>query len=158
MNDGNGGGLYVSGTASVSQAVIDGNSTGSSTGVGGGGIINFGNLTVVDTAVYDNTSSGFGGGIENDQGELSISYSTLAKNTGWVAAPASIRSPVHYRPSMSRLLITLPATRRRRDCQIVLTDPVLINTIVADNQESWARCLRRTKLSARQRPATVPTT
>ena len=72
-----GGGIYNSGTLTVSDSVLSNNSNFISSGGGGigGGIGNGGTLTVIDSA-FSNNSAFNGGGIENS-GTLTVSGSTF---------------------------------------------------------------------------------
>jgi len=71
-----GGGLYNSGTLSVSESTFTGNAGGA-----GGGIFNYGTLTVSNSAVSGNTA-GLGGGICNWlAAALTVSNSTLSGNS-----------------------------------------------------------------------------
>ncbi|MEI7852918.1 MAG: hypothetical protein WCJ06_04370, partial [Planctomycetota bacterium] len=74
----NGGGIYneMGGTLKVSMSIISGNKADDS----GGGIYNSGTLTVNDSTLSGNTAK-FGGGIYNDTGgTLTVSNSTFSKN------------------------------------------------------------------------------
>jgi len=57
-----------------------------STGLNGGGIRNAGNLTLVDSAVRDNTSTGGGAGISSIDGSLAVSNSIVHGNTASAAS------------------------------------------------------------------------
>jgi CSLREA domain-containing protein len=80
LGDGFGGGIYNLGTMTISSSTISGNS-----GVFGGGIYNGYELTVNNSTISGNTAdispSGGGGGIDNG-GTLTMSYSTVTNNTG----------------------------------------------------------------------------
>lgn len=77
----NGGGLAntAGATATVSRSLVNANAT---TGVGGGGIINFGTLTVLGSVMSANTAPINGGGLNTQPGGTSrLIQSTLAHNT-----------------------------------------------------------------------------
>jgi predicted outer membrane repeat protein len=72
-----GGGIYNSGTLTLSNSAVSGSSAGSY----GGGIYNSGTLTLANTTVSGNTSGADGGGIFNDGGgTLNASTSTISGN------------------------------------------------------------------------------
>ena len=127
-----GGGLSNSATATVSGSIIANSSTDDGYG---GGIFNDGSLTVVDSAVFGNTNNAFGGGIENDAG-LSISYSTIAKNSCSTAG-AGIDNLTGTLQAVNVTIAdnTLGNSGAGAGLQAVASSPVLINTIVADNQD-----------------------
>ncbi len=76
-----GGGIYNTGTLTVSNSTVDHNTAGGYDGVGGG-ICNGSNgtLTVTNSTIADN-SAGNGGGIYNDEGTLTVCNSTIAENS-----------------------------------------------------------------------------
>ena len=76
--DSDGGGIYNSGTATISASTISGNTSDN----GGGGIYNWGTATITITAstISGNTADGGGGGITN-YGTATISASTISGNT-----------------------------------------------------------------------------
>ncbi|MEZ4514130.1 MAG: choice-of-anchor Q domain-containing protein [Chloroflexota bacterium] len=75
-----GGGIYNSGTLTVSNSTIPGNTGGRA----GGGIYNInGTLTVSNSTISGNTAGSYGGGIYN-QGSLTMNNSTLANNGAFV--------------------------------------------------------------------------
>ena len=77
-NAANGGGIANSGTLTVSNSSISGNT---STSANGGGISNSGTLTVSNSAISGNTSAnGSGGGIFTSAGPLTVSNSTFTSN------------------------------------------------------------------------------
>ncbi|MBL8384781.1 MAG: SBBP repeat-containing protein, partial [Burkholderiales bacterium] len=73
-----GGGVLVDSGASLSlaRAIVSDNSTGS-----GAGIYNYGTLTAVDTTVSHNAGAGWGGGIYNDGGVVTLERVTISGNT-----------------------------------------------------------------------------
>jgi hypothetical protein len=74
---GGGGGISNSGTLTVTDTII----TGNTTDVFGGGILNFGTLALTDSTVSGNSASCcFGGGIYNGA-TLTITNSTIAGNS-----------------------------------------------------------------------------
>jgi hypothetical protein len=74
-----GGGISSSGTVTVTDSTISGNSTVS----GGGGISSSGTVTVTDSTISGN-SSGFGGGIGNDvDGTVTVTDSTISGNSAY---------------------------------------------------------------------------
>jgi hypothetical protein len=80
-----GGGIYNSGTLTISNnsAIVGNIAKGHDAGVFGGGIFNLGTLTINDTIVFGNNAGGligFGGGIDNS-GTLTISDSTISQNS-----------------------------------------------------------------------------
>ena len=76
---GEGGGIANIGTATINQSTIDNNSASSrSSGqLTGGGIFNRGTLGVTNSTVTDNVS-----GIANDNGEVTLTSTIVAKNAG----------------------------------------------------------------------------
>ena len=127
-----GGGLSNSATATVSESIIANSSTGDGYG---GGIFNNGSLTVNDSTVFGNTNNAFGGGIENDA-SLSISYSTIAENSCSTAG-AGIDNFTGTLQAVNVTIAdnTLGNSGAGAGLQAVASSPVLINTIVADNQD-----------------------
>jgi hypothetical protein len=75
-----GGGISNSGTLTLKNSTISGNTAGF-----GGGIANFGTLTLNNSTVSGNTAGGrnfsSGGGIENSFGTLTLNNSTVSGNT-----------------------------------------------------------------------------
>jgi CSLREA domain-containing protein len=79
------------GTATLSGMTVTGGD-GYSTGIGGGGILNQGTLTVLNSAISGNTAQGNGGGIANSQGALTVENSTISGNTSPVGGGGGIYS------------------------------------------------------------------
>ena len=88
-NSGNGGGISNGGTLTISNSTISANSTAQTIGgvnIGdGGGISNVANsgiamLTISNSTISGNSTNGFGGGISNTAGTLTLSNSTIAAN------------------------------------------------------------------------------
>jgi hypothetical protein len=74
----NGGGIYNSGTLTVTNSTLSGNSADGM----GGGILNFGTLTVQNSTLANNSSAAEGGGIYNFYGRtLTVQDSTLSGNS-----------------------------------------------------------------------------
>ncbi|MCY2986902.1 MAG: dockerin type I domain-containing protein [Planctomycetota bacterium] len=73
----NGGGIYNSGTLTVRNSTLTGNSASSS----GGGIFNAGTLLLTDVTVSENSSASRGGGIYS-YGTLTVANSIFSANTG----------------------------------------------------------------------------
>ena len=78
-NDQEGGGILNYGTLTINSCDISGNSTGPAWYGEGGGVANFGTLTVNNSVVSGN-SSAYGGGIFN-VGTLTVSGSAVSGNT-----------------------------------------------------------------------------
>ena len=75
-----GGGIYNSGTLTLTNSTITNNFTDFSPGVGvGGGIYNSGSLSVTNSTISDNNAGYNGGGISND-GTMTIVDSTINGN------------------------------------------------------------------------------
>jgi predicted extracellular nuclease len=80
LEDGNtqgnhGGAIYNLGNLKITKSILRSNITSS-----GGAIANYGTLTVVDTAITDNSALDFGGGIYNGATTVSIINSTFSDN------------------------------------------------------------------------------
>jgi hypothetical protein len=76
-----GGGIVNRGTLAVLNSAVTGNVTATVSGGGGAGIENYGTLMVVNSNVSNNNGGGgFGGGIQNAGGTVTISGSTLTAN------------------------------------------------------------------------------
>ena len=73
--DYSGGGIFNSGTLTITNSTISGNTASS-----GGGIFNYGTLTVTNSTISGNTASDFGGGIYSE-GTLTVTNSTVSGNT-----------------------------------------------------------------------------
>jgi hypothetical protein len=75
---GNGGGIYqTSGTLTVTNSTISGNTTGGN----GGGIYQAGNTLTVTNSTISNNTGATGGGIYQAGGTLTITNSTISGNT-----------------------------------------------------------------------------
>jgi CSLREA domain-containing protein len=73
---GGGGGIYVGGgSVTVNKSAVSGNSASS-----GGGIMNFGTLTLTSSTVSSNTVAASGGGIHNGGGTVTLNSSTISSN------------------------------------------------------------------------------
>jgi hypothetical protein len=86
-NSSRGGGIYndVTGTLTINDSTISGNTAIASPG-SGGGIYNYGTLTINDSTISGNNVGGYfpsyGGGIGNDvRGTLTINNSTISGNS-----------------------------------------------------------------------------
>jgi uncharacterized repeat protein (TIGR01451 family) len=82
---GAGGGVYNIGTATLTNTTVSGNLAGGSHGgADGGGIANFSgdSLTITNSTITGNTAKvgGSGGGIFNEGGTASVSFSTISGN------------------------------------------------------------------------------
>ncbi len=71
-----GGGITNFGTLTVLHSVFSENSS-----ISGGGIFNGGVLTVDHSTISQNTASSAGGGIYNDQGTLTLTHTSVTENT-----------------------------------------------------------------------------
>ena len=68
-----GGGIYQSGTASITGNTVRGNSTGLSMGYGwGGGVLILGTATMSDNNIYGNIAPSIGGGVFVDEGGQAV--------------------------------------------------------------------------------------
>ena len=94
-----GGGIYSSGTLTVTDSTIDNNLANT----GGGIYINNGTLTVTNSTIADNSASGEysrnfdvgdGGGIWNYDGTLTVTNSTIAYNRAYDGGGIYNFSPV----------------------------------------------------------------
>src|SRR5262249_21224327 len=65
-------------TVNVTGSSVSGNSAS----LGGGGIANFGTMTIAHSTIDHNSASDPGGGIFNEVGTLTITDSSLSHNTG----------------------------------------------------------------------------
>jgi len=74
-----GGGIFNWGTLTVSNCTISGNSGGNSGS--GGGIASYGTLTVINSTISRNSTTAFGGGIFNAYKPLTVINSTFSGNT-----------------------------------------------------------------------------
>ena len=72
-----GGGIYSSGTLTVSNSSVSGNSTYWD----GGGIYNSDTLTVTNSTISGNSTGDEGGGIHSYSGTLTVTNSTLSRNS-----------------------------------------------------------------------------
>jgi hypothetical protein len=82
-NGGTGGGIFNSGTLSISNSTLSGNSVGEY-GSGGGIANNIGGTLTISSSTLSNNSapySGDGGGIANFDGTVTIANSTIATNS-----------------------------------------------------------------------------
>lgn len=75
----NGGGIYSFGNVTVTNSTISGNFT--SGGGGGGGIYSGGNLTVTNSTISRNSAGSGGGGGIYSVGNLTITNSTISENS-----------------------------------------------------------------------------
>ena len=76
---GNGGGVNAVGDLSLTDSTVSGNS---SSGFGGGIRVNDGDFTLVDSIVSGNSSDGRGGGVSADDGNATLTNSTVSENSG----------------------------------------------------------------------------
>jgi len=83
-----GGGIYNRGAPTLINSSVLGNSAG----FDGGGLLNFETLTLIDSTVGDNMAGQSGGGIANEAGSLEVTSSTLSGNTA-AAAGGGIFNP-----------------------------------------------------------------
>ena len=83
-----GGGIYNRGAPTLTECRISGNTAA----FDGGGLLNFETLLVVDSTVADNTAGQSGGGIANQAGRLEVTRSTLSGNTA-AAAGGAVYNP-----------------------------------------------------------------
>jgi len=97
-----GGAIYNSGTLTITNSALSGNSV--SIGGVGGGIYNNGTLTITDSTVSGN-SAYFGGGIYNS-GTLNITDSTLSGNRPLALGPFEKRASCQQSGSHGRSLRT----------------------------------------------------
>ncbi len=77
-NAGSGGGIENNGTLTLNNSTVTGNS---STGANGGGIDNTGTLTVSYSTISGNTANQNGGGISSEAGTITVSDTTISGNT-----------------------------------------------------------------------------
>jgi hypothetical protein len=83
---GSGGGIANGGTLTLSNSTVVGNDAQVQIGSTiGGGILNIGTLILSNSTVSGNHVVGYGGGIYNLYGDMTVSYSTISGNT---ASPA----------------------------------------------------------------------
>jgi len=83
---GDGGGLWNLGTLTINASTISGNTGGAILFSTGGGIANSATMSIINSTISGNTVSLHGiGGIENLQGALTISSSTISQNAGGIA-------------------------------------------------------------------------
>jgi hypothetical protein len=80
--DGSGGGILNFGALTIDDSTLSGNSARlSSLGFGGGGILNFGALTIDDSTLSGNSAAFTAGGSIENAGTLTVSASTLSGNS-----------------------------------------------------------------------------
>src|SRR5205807_362878 len=72
--------LENGGTTTILDSVLDHNTAGAGEGGQGGGIINFGTLTIGGSQITNNTSD-WGGGIDNEYGPVMVSDCLLSGNS-----------------------------------------------------------------------------
>ena len=72
-----GGGIANSGTLTLTNSTVSGNSSG----YNGGGIENYGVLTLINSTVSGNNAGFLGGGIDNWDGVLTLTNSTVSGNS-----------------------------------------------------------------------------
>ena len=72
-----GGGIYNSGTLTITNSIIENNTAKDS----GGGIYNIGNLTISDTVVRNNQANRYGGGIVNYAQQVNIIRTSFEQNS-----------------------------------------------------------------------------
>ena len=74
-----GGGIYNSGTLTITDCIISGN--GNADAWEGGGIFNEGTLTIIGCTISGNSAVNWGGGIYNWRGSVTIADSTISDNS-----------------------------------------------------------------------------
>lgn len=77
IEDGRGGGIANFGTLTLTNCIVSGNTAS----LNGGGIYNTGAATLTDSTVTGNTALQNGGGIYNDDSSLTLTNSTVSNNT-----------------------------------------------------------------------------
>ena len=79
-----GGGIYSDGISTVNNSAIYSNFGSGSFGIAtGGGITNTGTAAINQSTISNNTAGGrlnSGGGVENREGDLTITNSTISNN------------------------------------------------------------------------------
>jgi hypothetical protein len=84
-NGGSGGGIYNTGTLSITNTTLSDNSVPGAYGTDGGGLENvYGTVSISNSTITNNSANsndGVGGGIFNDYGTMTISNSTIASNS-----------------------------------------------------------------------------
>jgi hypothetical protein len=82
---GSGGGIFNTGTLSITNTTLSGNSVPGTKGTAGGGLENvYGTVSISNSTITNNSANsndGIGGGIFNDYGTMTISNSTIASNS-----------------------------------------------------------------------------
>jgi hypothetical protein len=79
-----GGGIYNGGTMTLSNSTVSANTANSGSAYGGGIYQRNGTLTIADSIIANNTTTGFGGGIflsNSYSGNVIVSNSTISGNT-----------------------------------------------------------------------------
>ena len=80
--DTGGGGIFNSGTVTLKNSTLSGNSaTFTLIGGRGGGIYNNGTLTILNSTLSGNSADRFGGGVYNDTGTITLQNTTLSANS-----------------------------------------------------------------------------
>ncbi|MEJ7849440.1 MAG: choice-of-anchor Q domain-containing protein [Pyrinomonadaceae bacterium] len=79
VNSQNGGGIYNFGIMSIDDSTINGNSVPTTVGAGGG--IYNSNILAISNSTISGNSAPAGGGIENQVGTITISFSTVVQNS-----------------------------------------------------------------------------
>ena len=76
-----GGGIYNSGTLSLTECTLSANQAIMGSNPGGGGIENDGGTLTATKSTFSGNSSAFGGGVENYLGTLTLNQCTVANNS-----------------------------------------------------------------------------
>jgi hypothetical protein len=102
-SSGGGGGVGNSGTLSIKNSTISGNTAN---GAGGGIDNNYGTLTIENSTISGNTSNS-GGGVNNCGGRLNIENSTISGNTSNFIGGGVSNIPCSYYSSVDSAIITI---------------------------------------------------
>jgi CSLREA domain-containing protein len=125
-----GGGLYNSGTLTVTNSIISGNQAARLTvNVAGGGAVNLGTLTLIQSTVVSNSASYSGGGLYNAGVLLLVDRSTLNGNLATYGGGVFSSGPLTMESS------TLSGNDARKDGGALYSEGVtnIYNTTIAFN-------------------------
>ncbi len=128
-----GGGIYNSGTLSLTECALTANQAIVGSNPGGGGIENDGGMLTITRSTVSGNSSAFGGGVENFSGILTLNQCTFANNTASLNGGGIFSSGGSISVNQSTICGNAAATGTGGGLGTDVSTMNLYNTIVALN-------------------------
>jgi hypothetical protein len=133
-----GGGIFNRGVRepTLRNSTVSGNSAG----FDGGGLLNFGTLTLTDSSVADNVAGQSGGGIANEAGTLQVTNSTLSGNTA-AAAGGGMFNPAGAAANLVNTTVSTNTAEREGGGIYTGGELLLTSSTIAGNDAPTARAI-----------------